>query len=177
MDMEISLDRIKNSNASKNIQMDDIFKGFSKLNREQRIQKLIEIGALSSEDAKFLENGGLQDTGLAEKFIENVIGYFQMPIGVATNFKIDGRDFVIPMAVEETSIVAAASKTAKWVRENGSITTEIIGTDIIGQIQLGKVKNFVEFESRVLKQKMNLFELQTKKWHLVWFGVVAESQI
>ena len=68
----------------------------------------------------YLETGGLKDTSLGEKFIENVIGYFQIPLGVATNFRIDDRDFIIPMAVEETSIVAAASKTAKWVREIAS---------------------------------------------------------
>ena len=61
-------------------------------------------------------------TDVAENFIENVIGYFPIPFGVATYFKIDGRDVFIPMAVEETSIIAAASASAKWIRQTGELT-------------------------------------------------------
>jgi len=121
---------------------------------------------------QYLQAGGLQDTGLGEKFIENVVGYFQMPLGVATNFKIDGRDFMIPMAVEETSIVAAASKTAKWVRESGSITTESIGCEIIGQIQISKVKNFQKFEEILLAKKTELIQLANQE---VAFGMVRRG--
>jgi hydroxymethylglutaryl-CoA reductase len=127
----------------------DLFKGFSKLSRDERFARLVEMGALRSEDVSFLRSGGLKDSSLAEKFIENVIGYFQIPLGVATNFRIDGRDFVIPMAVEETSIIAAASKTAKWVREEGEITTETLGHLIIGQIQVAKVSDFARFRRQV----------------------------
>lgn len=133
------------------VDMKKAFKGFSKLDRKERLDRLVEMGALDSEDVRFLSSGGLQSTDLAEKFIENVIGYFQLPLGVATNFQIDGRDVVIPMAVEETSIVAAASKTARWIRERGEIKTEVIGKEIIGQIQIGKVKNF-EYLSEVLNK-------------------------
>ena len=127
--------------------------GFSKLPREERFKRLVAIGALTESEAQSLKNGGLKDMTLAEKFIENVIGYFQVPLGVATNFRIDDRDLVIPMAVEETSIVAAASKTAKWVREVGTLTTESVGDLIIGQIQVAKVKDFAAFEARVLAAK------------------------
>lgn len=95
----------------------EIFKGFSKLDRLQRLKALQEVGVLTPEESAYLEKGGLRDMALGEKFIENVIGWFQLPMGVATNFRIDGKDVVIPMAVEETSIVAAASKTAKWIRK------------------------------------------------------------
>lgn len=139
--------------------LSEIFKGFSKLDREERLQALIEIGALNESDVIYLKEGGLQDTSLGEKFIENVIGYFQMPLGVATNFNIDGKDYVIPLAVEETSIVAAASKTAKWVRENGSIHTEVIGQDIIGQIQFAQVSDCSIFEQKILEKKSELIAL------------------
>ena len=119
-----------------------LFQGFSKLNREERFLRLQELGALNSEDIKFLRAGAQVPLELAEKFIENVLGFFQLPLGVATNFEIDRKPYVIPMAVEETSIIAAASKTAKWVREHGAITTELVGRDIIGQIQIGKVRNY-----------------------------------
>ncbi len=119
----------------------EMFKGFSKLTRAQRFERLLSLGALDADDVKFLQQGGLQSPELAEKFIENVLGYFQLPLGVATNFTIDGVSRFIPLAVEETSIVAAASKTAKWVCEHGRITTEVLGREAIGQIQIAKVKN------------------------------------
>ncbi len=118
------------------------FEGFSKLTREERFERLIEMGALTYEDMQYLSEGGLRSTELGEHLIENVIGYFQLPLGVATNFCIDGKDYAIPMAVEETSIIAALSKTARWIRRNGSITTEILGDAILGQINIPKVENF-----------------------------------
>lgn len=133
----------------------DLFQGFSKLTREERFKRLEQMGALTSEDAKLLKNGDM-DFGLAEKFIENVIGYFQIPLGVATNFVIDGVSRVIPMAVEETSIVAAASKTAKWIHQHGSIRTEMIGQEIIGQIQLATVKDFAQFSQIIETNAENL---------------------
>lgn len=138
--------------------LSNLFAGFSKLNREQRTDLLLRIGVLDSKDVDYLEKGGLRDTGLGEKFIENVIGYFQLPLGVVTNFRIDGRDYVIPMAVEETSIVAAASKTAKWVRENGGIETRVIGNEIIGQIQISKLKDPVRFKQEITKQAALLIQ-------------------
>lgn len=138
------------------------FEGFSKLSREERFARLVEIGALSRQDVHFLETGGLQDSTLAEKFIENVIGYFQIPLGVATNFLIDGTEYVIPMAVEETSIVAAASKTAKWIRSHGEIQTQTLGKEIIGQIQLAKVSNFSFFKATIENNKNQFIEMANK---------------
>lgn len=153
-------------------ELKDLFKGFSKLTRQERLEALYEAGALTAEDISYLDKGGLRDTQLGEKFIENVIGWFQIPLGVATNFNIDGRDVLIPMAVEETSIVAAASKTAKWVRENGSITTEVVGADIIGQIQLAKVSDFKAFEGKLLSMKSYLIDLANRE---VAFGLVRRG--
>lgn len=150
----------------------DIFKGFSKLTRQERLKALQEVGLLTSQEADFLVSGGLKDTTLGENFIENVIGYFQLPLGVVTNFRIDGKEFVIPMAVEETSIVAAASKTAKWVRENGEITTEVLGKNIIGQIQFAKIQNFEKFRDSILQQKNYLIEMANRE---VAFGLVRRG--
>lgn len=134
------------------------FQGFSKLNREERLRRLLEMGALEPSDLSYLESGGLKDFTLAEHFIENAIGYFQLPLGVATNFRIDGRERVIPMAVEETSIIAAASKTAKWIGEHGELKTECLGSDIIGQIQLDRVANYALFKEQILHHKQKLIE-------------------
>lgn len=149
------MERLKN--------LSELFKGFSKLNLSQRIQKIFEAGAINEEDFKFLKTGGLKDTQLGEKFIENTIGYFQLPIGVATQFCIDGKDLFIPMAVEETSIIAAASKTAKWIKETGSIRTEVIGTDIIGQIQIAVVKNLELLQAMLIKNKEMLISVCNKE--------------
>lgn len=153
-------------------QLQDVFKGFSKLSREERLKALREVGALHDSDIEYLSKGGLRDTTLGEKFIENVIGYFQMPLGVATNFRIDGKDFVIPMAVEETSIVAAVCKSAKWIRESGSITTEVVGAEIIGQIQCAKIKDFTHFEKQILSQKNYMIEISNRE---VAFGLVRRG--
>ncbi len=149
-----------------------LFKGFSKLEREQRFAVLKEAGLLTAEDVAFLNRGGLKDNSLGEKLIENAIGYFQLPLGVATNFHVDGKDYLIPMAVEETSIIAAASKTAKWIRESGSLTTRVLGKDIIGQIQLARVRSFDEFAQKVLARKNELIEQANIE---VAFGLVKRG--
>ncbi len=149
-----------------------MYQGFSKLDLRSRLQSLLFYGIIDKSDIDFLERGGLQDASLGEKFIENVIGYFQLPLGVATNFKIDGTDMVIPMSVEETSIVAAASKTAKWIRENGEITTKILGHEIIGQIQIAKVKDLNRLRETVLNKKSEMIDLANKE---VAFGMVRRG--
>ena len=139
------------------------FQGFSKLSYKERLKFLLNSDYISEADARFLENGGIDSINLGEKFIENAIGYFQIPMGVATNFVIDGKPVLIPMAVEETSIIAAASKTAKWIFEKGEITTEIIGQDIIGQIQFAKIKDIANFEKNILLQKHYLISLANRE--------------
>lgn len=163
---------VQNNSGSPDVAFDGVLQGFSKLSRDERFRRLVAIGALSESEANALRSGGLKDTALAENFIENVIGYFQIPLGVATNFRIDGRDVVIPLAVEETSIVAAASKTAKWVRESGEITTESIGHLIIGQIQVARVRDFDKFEARVLAAKSDLINSANSD---VAYGLVARG--
>ncbi len=137
---------------------EQLFSGFSRLTREERFQRLLALGAMTADDVTYLCQGGMQDATLADQLIENVIGYFQMPLGVATNFRIDGRDYVIPMAVEETSIIAALSKTAKWIRSHGEITTSVSGDCIIGQIQLAKISDFSKFSAIFNENKAFLIE-------------------
>ena len=136
----------------------ELFLGFSKLTREERFERLMALGAMTQDDVVYLRQGGMQDATLADQLIENVIGYFQLPLGVATNFHIDGRDYVIPMAVEETSIIAALSKTAKWIRRHGEMTTHVSGDCIIGQIQLAKINDFERFSKLFYENKLNFIE-------------------
>ncbi len=149
----------------------ELFQGFSKLSRKERYERLIAMGALSADDVRHLAHGSL-DPSLAETFIENVIGSFQLPLGVATNFVIDGKAHVIPMAVEETSIVAAASKTAKWIKEHGEIRTQVVGKYIIGQIQVGVLKSPAVFQGLILSHKKELIEAANRD---VAYGLVARG--
>lgn len=140
------------------------FKGFSKLNRTERLQRLLAMGALTVDDIAFL-NGSVDPAliNLSEQFVENVIGCFPLPLGIATNFRIDNTDYIIPMAVEETSIIAAASKTAKWLRDHGDLTTEILGNTIIGQIQIPKITDFAKFDKQIHDHKNELINLANLK--------------
>src|SRR5690606_14971464 len=95
-----------------------------------------------------------------------------MPMGVATNFVIDGRPYVIPMAVEETSIIAAASKTAKWIREHGEIVTEVAGQNIIGQIQIAKVQDWPRLEKFIHEKRAELIKTMNEN---VMAGLVARG--
>lgn len=129
--------------------------GFHRLSRDERLKRVQEICQLSQEDIRVLSGEIPLPVEVADHLIENVVGYFPIPMGVATNFTIDGRDLLIPMAVEETSIIAAASATAKWVRREGSIRTYAKGSLIIGQVQIPSVRN-VAHARKVLHEKRDL---------------------
>jgi hydroxymethylglutaryl-CoA reductase len=136
--------------------------GFSKLSREERLAKLVQYDLLSLDEAEFLNSGRGINPDLAENFIENSIGYFQIPLGIATNFRIDGRDHAIPMAVEETSIIAAASATAKWVKNHGYVKTSVSGKDIIGQIQIARANRPEQTRSLLLDHRARLIEVANR---------------
>lgn len=126
------------------------FKGFSKLNRQERFLKLQELGLLDKEDIKLLKDSQFLKKDLAEDFIENSLGYFPIPFGVVTHLKVNGRKLVVPMAVEETSIIAAASKTSKWINDNkGFIRTNRLSREGIGQIQFSRIADVESFMENV----------------------------
>ena len=116
------------------------FEGFSKLTRKERFNKLVDLGYLTKEDLTFLNEKTFPEN-ISENLIENSIGYFHIPLGVATHFIIDDKPYCIPMAVEETSVIAAASRAAKWVSGSGYVETGQKGNLIIGQIQISKTRN------------------------------------
>jgi hydroxymethylglutaryl-CoA reductase len=129
--------------------------GFHRASRSERLARVQELCRLSDDEIQILSGERRLSPEIAEHLIENVVGYFPIPLGVATHFNIDGRDLVIPMAVEETSIIAAASATAKWIRREGAITTYAKGNLIIGQVQLPSVRN-VQHARRVLHENRDL---------------------
>lgn len=132
---------------------------FHRLTRYQRLRRVQEFCNLTDDEVAIISGEKGLSLDVAEHLIENVIGYFPVPLGVATHFKIDGRELLIPMAVEETSIIAASSATAKWVKQEGSIRTYSQGNLIIGQIQLPSVVNVAEARSILHENRETLIAL------------------
>jgi hydroxymethylglutaryl-CoA reductase len=128
---------------------------FRHLTLDERIEFLSHKFDLTQEEENYLHGKSIP-SAIAENLIENAIGFFQIPLGLATNFKIDGRDLYIPMAVEETSIIAACSAAAKWISTRGEITTAMVGNLIIGQIQLPNVKSTADTIAKLTAHKDEL---------------------
>jgi hydroxymethylglutaryl-CoA reductase len=119
-----------------------LWNGFSRLSYQQRADRIAEMARLDQASIEALSGRPVTaDVGLAESCVENAIGYFAAPLGVVAYMLIDGRDVAVPMAVEETSIIAAASSAAKFFYPHGGVTTRTEGTLSIGQIQIPRARN------------------------------------
>jgi len=127
--------------------------GFYKLSPRERLKIVREFAGLSEEEAELLHKTGALGLQQADRMIENVVGTTELPLGMATNFLINGRDYLIPMALEEPSVVAAASNAAKMARERGGFQTESTPPIMIGQIQLVDVENPTEAGEKILEAK------------------------
>jgi hydroxymethylglutaryl-CoA reductase len=132
--------------------MNQNIKGFSKLSKEEKINWITNAYFLNPTEAKesltkyWNSDENLQK--LHDEFIENTLTNFYLPYGVAPNFIINGKDYTIPMAIEESSVVAAASKAAKFWGERGGFKTTIINTEKIGQVHFlfnGSVEKLTTF--------------------------------
>ena len=111
--------------------------GFYRKSLAERLDLLVERGVLDEQDAALLRgrNAGL-DPEMANQMIENTIGVLELPLGLGLNFRINDCDYLVPMAVEEPSIIAAVSHVAKIVRQSGGFEAECEGSTMIGQIQV-----------------------------------------
>jgi hydroxymethylglutaryl-CoA reductase len=110
--------------------------GFYKLGPEERLQEIRLRAGLTEEEAAVLSGSMGLDVTQADRMSENVVGIYGLPLGVAVNFQVNGRDRIVPMAIEEPSVVAAASHAAKLVREGGGFSAEAADSLMIGQIQV-----------------------------------------
>ncbi|MBX3654191.1 MAG: hydroxymethylglutaryl-CoA reductase, degradative [Ramlibacter sp.] len=127
--------------------------GFHKLGIPQRIDAVARFAGLDDADRQHLADTGNLPADLAGHLIENVIGTMNIPVGVATNMKIDGRDRLIPMATEESSVVAAVCNAARQCYESGGFTTSMSGTQMIAQIQLAGVPDPEHARIRILERR------------------------
>ena len=106
-------------------------------NLQERLDVVANFANLSNEELEILQNdnGGIS-FDKADKMVENAVGTFSLPLGIATNFKVNGKDYLVPMVIEEPSVIAAASKGAKIARIKGGFQVFADGSFSIGQIQI-----------------------------------------
>ena len=133
--------------------------GFYKITVQERRALVSDVtGAAEHEIERALDAGGI-DAEIADKFVENVIGTYALPFAVALNMRLDDEDFVVPMVVEEPSVVAAASNAAKMIRAGGGFVSQVDEPVMISQIELRDVTDPEAGARALLAEKTAILEL------------------
>jgi len=133
--------------------------GFYKLSIEKRHQLLGKFFEFDSEEKGILDNFGYFSSKQIDTLIENVIGSFNLPMGIACNFKVNNKDYLIPMVIEEPSVVAAASNGARFARKHGGFYSEKVKSIMISQIQLTKLEDIEKTKKIILENKNILLKI------------------
>ncbi|WP_224245699.1 hydroxymethylglutaryl-CoA reductase, degradative [Hyalangium gracile] len=133
--------------------------GFHKLSRRERLEKLQRMLQLTDEDSELLQDSPGLPAELADRMIENMVGVFSLPMGLGLNLSVNGRDHLVPMAVEEPSVVAAVSFASKIVREAGGFQAEADPSIMIGQVQVAHYGDPTEASNRILAAREELLAL------------------
>ncbi len=128
---------------------------FYKLSVDERLRIVQEFSGLSDEEVHTLKTGALPVPS-AQRMIENVVGVLPVPLGIAVNFLVNDKDYLVPMAIEEPSVVAAASHAAKMARARGGFKTSSTEPIMIGQIQLVKCQSPRNAEKQILSSKTEI---------------------
>ena len=132
--------------------------GFYKLTPRERLAIIRDLASLTDEEVRLLENTGSLPMDAADHMVENVIGVFPEPLGIGVNFQINQKDYLIPMATEEPSVIAGASYAARMVRDGGGFHTSSTAPIMIGQIQVVKLENAAEAKQKVLNAKADVLK-------------------
>jgi len=133
--------------------------GFYKLGVDARAATVAEWANLTEDEHHSLIGRQGLSPELADKLIENVVGVFGMPLGVAVNFLVNGREVLVPMVIEEPSVVAGASFMAKLAREGGGFNTSSSAPEMIGQIQVLGLTDPGSAGAAVLRHKQELLDI------------------
>jgi hydroxymethylglutaryl-CoA reductase len=150
--------------------------GFYRRSIAERRAFVQEWAGLTDQEAGAFEFPPGVDPGTLDRMIENVIGVMPLPLGIATNFRINAKDYLIPMAIEEPSVVAAASNAAKVTRASGGFTAQSTAPVMIGQVQILDVPDPVAARIRLLQRKEELLAAANAKDPvLVKFGGGAKD--
>ena len=131
-------------------------KGFYNLSIDERKQFLIDQGFLTSQDLNTWIGADGLPLDTANNMIENVIGTQALPVGIALNFQINGKDVLVPMVVEEPSVVAGASYMAKLARDGGGFSAQAAEPVMIGQLQILDLENPADASETILNNKEKL---------------------
>ena len=137
--------------------------GFYKLSPEERLRVVKEFAGLTDDEARALSGQAGLTPGGADKMVENAVGTFAMPIGVATNFLVNGRDYLVPMVIEEPSVVAAASNAARMARDKGGFRASSTPPVMIGQVQVTRVKDPEAAAARLEAAKARILKLANEQ--------------
>jgi len=132
--------------------------GFYKLSLDDRIKTIGDWAGLDENERALLAGQGLKPKQ-ADMMIENVLGTYELPLGIAANFLINGRDYLIPMSVEEPSVVAAASNMAKAIRAGGGFHTEATDPVMIGQIQVLDIPDMGAAVAAIEENRQRLMDI------------------
>ena len=132
--------------------------GFYKLTPKERLQFVRDFAGLTDEEVALLTNTGSLPLDIADRMIENVVGAMPTPLGIGVNFLVNDRDYLIPMAIEEPSVVAAASYAAKMVREGGGFHTSSTLPVMIGQVQIVGVKDPYGGKMRIIEHREEILK-------------------
>ena len=130
--------------------------GFHKMSPADRLAAVESFAGLDAAAMEQLSRPGNLDPHTADHMIENVVSTLSIPIGIATNVRVDGRDVLVPMATEESSVVAAVCNSARQCYESGGFTTSVSGTEMIAQIQLTGVTDPQAARIRILERKAEI---------------------
>jgi hydroxymethylglutaryl-CoA reductase len=136
--------------------------GFYRLGVSERLGIVKDFAGLTDEEVNLLQTSKM-GLVIADKMIENVIGTFELPLGIATNFLINGKDYLIPMAIEEPSVVAAASNAARMCREGGGLFAVSTDPLMIAQIQLVGVTSPHTAVMKILQHKDEIIRIANEK--------------
>ncbi|KQL37186.1 hydroxymethylglutaryl-CoA reductase, degradative [Psychrobacillus sp. FJAT-21963] len=137
--------------------------GFYRLSTKERFDIVTKGRDLTENQLKYLSGDHALSMDLADSMIENVIGQIGIPLGIATNFKINGKDMFIPMATEEPSVVAAASNAAKAAYDLGGFFTSMSGTIMRGQIQVLHVADPYAARAKIFEHKEEILNYCNEK--------------
>jgi len=137
--------------------------GFYKLSPEERLRVVKEFAGLTDGEMEILRSTGSLELEQADRMVENVIGTTELPLGIAVNFLINGRDYLIPMAIEEPSVVAAASNAARMARAKGGFRTSSTEPIMIGQIQLTGVRDPSGAKEAILSNKEKIIRIANEQ--------------
>lgn len=136
---------------------------FRALTPAQRLDHIADAVALTADEKALLAQPGALPVARADGMIENVVGTFELPFGVAGNFQVNGRDVLVPMAVEEPSIVAAASFMAKLAREGGGFETSSTGPIMRAQVQVLSVTDPYGARIALLKHREEILSVANSR--------------